>query len=68
MRHAAEVEGLGPSSFTLAHARGVLADRRRVVVDDAAWTAFNALLDRPVQFKEALAKMFAKASLIERDA
>lgn len=38
---------------TVAHARDVLKDRRHVVINDAAWTEFNALLDRPVQFKEA---------------
>jgi uncharacterized protein (DUF1778 family) len=69
IRHAAEVEGLDLTSFTVratvAHARDVLADRRHFVIDDAAWTEFNALLDRPVQFKEALAKMFAKPSIFE---
>lgn len=72
IRHAAEVEGLDLTSFTVratvAHARDVLADRRHFVIDDAAWTEFNALLDRPVQFKEALAKMFAKPSIFERNA
>lgn len=69
IRHAAEVEGLDLTSFTVratvAHARDVLADRRHFLIDDTAWTEFNALLDRPVQFKEALAKMFAKPSIFE---
>ena len=71
IRHAAEVEGLDLTSFcvraTVAHARDVLADRRHFVIDDAAWTEFNALLDRPVQIKPALAKLFAKPSLFDPD-
>jgi uncharacterized protein (DUF1778 family) len=69
IRHAAEVEGLDLTAFAvraaLAHAHDVLADRRHFVIDAAAWTEFTALLDRPAQSKEALAKMFAKPSIFE---
>ncbi len=72
IRHAAEVEGTDLTTFTVtatvAHARDVLADRRHFLVDDAAWSEFNALLDRPVQYKPALAKLFAKPSLFDPEA
>jgi len=72
IRHAAEVEGTDLTTFcvtaTIAHARDVLADRRHFLLDDAAWTEFNALLDRPVRYKPALAKLFAKPSLFDPDA
>ena len=52
IRRAAEVEGLGLTAFTLSatrsHARDVLADRRLVLLGDAAWAEFNALVDRLV--------------------
>lgn len=71
IRRAAEVEGLDLTTFTLsatmAHARDVLADRRLFLLDDAAWAEFTALLDRPVQYKPALAKLFAKPSLFDTD-
>jgi uncharacterized protein (DUF1778 family) len=51
IRRAAEAERTDLTNFTvtaaLAHARDVLADRRLFAVDDAAWTDFLALLDRP---------------------
>ncbi|WP_236949227.1 type II toxin-antitoxin system TacA family antitoxin [Mycolicibacterium goodii] len=72
IRHAAEVEGTDLTTFTVtatvAHARDVLADRRHFLVDDAVWSEFNALLDRPVQYKPALAKLFAKPSLFDPEA
>lgn len=71
IRHAAEVEGTDLTTFTVsatvAHARDVLADRRHFLLDDAAWTEFNALLDRPVVYKPALAELFAKPSLFDPD-
>ncbi|MCV7384677.1 DUF1778 domain-containing protein [Mycolicibacter longobardus] len=72
IRRAAEVEGTDLTTFTVcatvAHARDVLADRRHFLLDDAAWAEFSALLDRPVQHKPALAKMFDKPSLFDPDA
>lgn len=67
IRRAAEVEGTDLTNFTvtatLAHARDVLADRRLFVLDDAAWTEFLAVLDRPVAVhKPRLGKLFAEPS------
>ena len=69
IRRAAEVERTDLTTFavcaTIAYARDVLADRRLFLLDDAAWTEFNALLDRPLQYKPALATLFAKPSLFD---
>ncbi|MED5814609.1 DUF1778 domain-containing protein [Mycolicibacterium sp. 050232] len=73
IRRAAEVEGTDLTTFTVcatvAHARDVLADRRHFLLDNAAWAwaEFSALLDRPVQYKPALAELFAKPSLFDPD-
>ena len=71
IRRAAEVEGTDLTTFTVcatvAHARDVLADRRHFVLDDAKWAEFNALFDRPIQHKPALATLFAKPSLFDVD-
>jgi uncharacterized protein (DUF1778 family) len=70
IRRAAEVEGTDLTNFTvtatLAHARDVLADRRLFALDDAAWTEFQAILDRPVVHKPALEKLFTEPSVFER--
>lgn len=72
IRHAAAVEGSDLTTFTVsatvAHARDVLADRRHFLLDDVAWTEFNVLLDRPVQYKPALANLFDKPSLFDPEA
>jgi uncharacterized protein (DUF1778 family) len=72
IRRAAEVEGTDLTNFTvtatLAHARDVLADRRLFVLDDAAWTEFLAVLDRPVSHKPQLEKLFAERSIFDADA
>lgn len=69
IRRAAEVEGTDLTNFTvtatLAHARDVLADRRLFALDDAAWTEFHAILDRPVVRKPALEKLFTQPSVFE---
>jgi uncharacterized protein (DUF1778 family) len=69
IRRAAEVEGTDLTNFTvtatLAHARDVLADRRLFALDDAAWTEFQAILDRPVAPKPALEKLFTEPSVFE---
>lgn len=71
IRHAAEVEGIDLTTFcisaTVARARDVLADRRHFLLDDAAWTEFNAILDRPVQIKPALTGLFAQPSPFDAD-
>jgi uncharacterized protein (DUF1778 family) len=72
IRRAAEVEGTDLTNFTvcatLAHARDVLADRRLFVLDDAAWTQFQAVLDRPASHKPRLEKLFAEQSIFDTEA
>lgn len=72
IRRAAEVEGTDLTNFTvtaaLAHARDVLADRRLFVLDDAAWTQFTKMLDRPVAHKPRLEKLFSEPTIFHGDA
>jgi uncharacterized protein (DUF1778 family) len=72
IRRAAEVEGTDLTNFTvtatLAHARDVLADRRLFVLDDAGWTEFLAVLDRPVSYKPRLEKLFTEPSIFDAEA
>lgn len=69
IRRAAEAEGTDLTNFTvtatLAHARDVLANRRLFAIDDAAWTEFLAVLDRPVTNKPRLEKLFAEPSVFD---
>ena len=66
IRRAAEVEGTNITEFTVAattnHAVDVLADRRVFAIDDAAWSEFLAVLDRPVSYKPRLERLFAEPS------
>ncbi len=72
IRRAAEVEGTDLTNFTvtatLAHARDVLAGRRLFVLDDAAWTEFLAVLDRPVSRKPRLEQLFAEQPIFTAEA
>ncbi len=67
IRHAAEVEGTNITEFTVAatmnHAVDVLADRRVFAIDDAAWSEFLAVLDRPVSHKPRLEKLLTEPSV-----
>jgi uncharacterized protein (DUF1778 family) len=69
IRRAAEAEGTDLTNFTvtatLVHARDVLADWRLFALDDAAWTQFLAMLDRPVSAKPQLEKLFAEPSMFD---
>lgn len=71
IRHAAEVEGTSITEFTVAatmsHAIDVLADRRLFAIDDAAWNKFNTVLDRPVQHKARLEKLFSEPSVFTEE-
>jgi uncharacterized protein (DUF1778 family) len=71
IRRAAEAEGTDLTNFTvtaaLARARDVLADRRLFLLDDAAWTEFLAVLDRPVSHKPRLAKLLAQAPIFDTE-
>ncbi len=64
IRHAAEVEGTNITEFTVAatisHATDVLADRRVFAIDNAAWSEFLDVLDRPVSHKPRLEKLLAE--------
>lgn len=66
IRTAADVAGQTVSDFvvrTLTHeAANVLANRAAFALDDAAWTEFQALLDRPVQHKPRLEKLMSRPS------
>jgi uncharacterized protein (DUF1778 family) len=72
IRCAAEVEGTDLTNFAvttlLGRARDVLADRRLFVLDDAAWTEFLAVLDRPVSQKPRLEKLFTEQSIFDAEA
>lgn len=69
IRRAAEVEGTSITEFTVdaavSRARDVLVDRRLFMLDDAAWTEFLAVLDRPIADKPRLEKLFASESIFE---
>jgi len=69
IRRAAEVEGTSITEFTveaaLSYARDVLVDRRLFMLDDAAWSEFPAVLDRPIAYKPRLEKLFASESIFE---
>lgn len=71
IRAAAADAGLSVTDFMVtaaaARARDALADRRTFVLDDAEWTEFQAILDRPVEHKPALAKLFAEPSFFADD-
>ena len=49
----------------MPHARDVLVDRRLFMLDDAAWTEFLVVLDRPIANKPRLKKLFASDSIFE---
>ena len=69
IRSAAAVEGQNVTDFavrTLTHeAQHVLADRRHFRVDDAAWTEFESLLDRPPRHKPRLEKLLTSPSVFD---
>jgi uncharacterized protein (DUF1778 family) len=69
IRHAADVEGTSITEFTVAavvsRARDVLADQRMFALDDAGWTEFLAVLDRPVVHKPRLERLFATETIFE---
>jgi uncharacterized protein (DUF1778 family) len=50
----------------VAAAHEDLADRQVFALDDAAWTEFQALLDRPPVFKPKLATLLSSPSVLEQ--
>jgi uncharacterized protein (DUF1778 family) len=69
IRRDAEFEGTSITEFTVdaavSHARDVLVDRRLFMLDDAAWTQFHAVPDRPIADKSRLERGFACESIFE---
>ncbi len=63
IRRAAEVNNTSLSEFVISSAADaaerVLADRRWFRLDDAAWDAFETLLERPVEQKPRLSELLA---------
>lgn len=66
---AAQSVGLSTSAFVLEHAtiaaQMALADRTSFVLEPQQWDAFIALLDRPVQPMEGLARFLAGPSVTD---
>ena len=67
LRVAAEASHASVSDFVRAAAlriaESVLADRRRFVVDDAAWTAYQRALDAPAVIRPELVALFSEPDL-----
>jgi uncharacterized protein (DUF1778 family) len=63
-RQAADAVGESVSEFLVASGREraetILADRTRFVLDPAAWRAFTAALDRPVEVKPAVVDLLRR--------
>jgi uncharacterized protein (DUF1778 family) len=69
VRRAADVSHRTLTDFVVeaavVEADRVLGDRTRFTLDDAQWTQFVKLLDRPPQENPGLTKLFAKPSVFE---
>ncbi len=70
VRQAAAAVGKNVTEFVLdsacTAAEDVLADRRRFVLDDAAWRRFMRALDRPVRAKPRLRALLHEPNVVER--
>jgi len=70
MRRAAETRGESLTSFIIhsacAEAEQTLADQRHFSLDPDQWTDFVAALERPVQAKPRLRRLFSEPSVLER--
>ena len=64
IERAAEASHETITDYVVRHAvsaaKNDLADRRYFALDEATWTEFQALLDRPAVHKPALDKLFAQ--------
>ena len=64
IQRAAEASHETVTDYVVRHAvsaaKNDLADRRYFELDEAAWTEFQALLDRPAVHKPALDKLFGQ--------
>lgn len=70
VRRVLDVTGESLNEYVVRHAVQAaemdLADRRVFVLDDAAWSDLQALLDRPPSPKPELARLLANPSILER--
>jgi len=70
VRQAAAAVGKNVTEFVLdsacVMAEQVLADRRRFVVDDAAWNRFLYLLDGPAADKPRLSELLTEPGILDR--
>lgn len=64
IRQGAEAAGESVSEFLVASARTraemLLADRREFVLDDDAWAAFTAALDRPAEARREVVELLRR--------
>ena len=64
IQQGAAVAGESVSEFLVLSARAraemLLADRRQFVLDDDAWTAFNAALDRPAEVRPQVVELLRR--------
>jgi uncharacterized protein (DUF1778 family) len=69
LRLAAEAAHSSLSDFirgvSLQAAEDILADRRRFVVDDEAWTAYQNALDAPAEIRPELVALFSEPDLFD---
>lgn len=67
LRVAAEASHASVSDFVRAAAlhtaERILADRRRFVVDDAAWVKYQQVLDAPAEIRPELVELFSEPDL-----
>lgn len=69
LQEAARANHKNVSEFLLdagiTAATHTLANRRRFVLDEAQWQAFQQVLDRPVQNKPRLQKLLSEPGLLD---
>lgn len=70
VRRVLDVTGESLNDYVVRHAIQAaetdLADRRVFVLDDAAWTDLQTLLDSPPSLNPELARLLANPSILER--
>ena len=70
MRRGAQERGESLTDFIIrsacAEAEQTIADQRRFSLDAEQWNAFVAALDRPVQAKPRLRRLFSELSVLEQ--
>jgi uncharacterized protein (DUF1778 family) len=68
---ASRAEGVSVTDFVLTHAtraaENVLADRKVFFLDEDAWAAFEAALDRPAREISGLRDLMKRPSVLEQE-